>query len=144
VETPDKSRQTKQRKKVASSRGLIPQQELGSLRVDAPKEIEVIDRELMDGAKDSLAYLRGVVKDKKAKPHLRQDAAKDLLNRAGFNTPKPRAGRNSGPEDLASLSPEQLRRFVEAATLQLSEKARLIDSAPIARPIDSQAIDPLG
>lgn len=98
-----------------------------------------INRRFLEGAAMAFNVLRDIARDATAPKGVRVDAAKAILDRAGFVAP--RNGAEQGATlDLASMSPDQLRAFIAQGEQELAARAKTV-SAPEALQSASQVTD---
>lgn len=83
-------------------------------------------------APTALRVLNTIMVDEGAPKGVRVDAAKTLLDRAGFIAPKAREPDRDGDRPLNEYSVEELRRLIDDLEQQRGDEARVITSAPPA------------
>ena len=101
---------------------------------------EVTGRLLLHGAIDAAAYLTQLVTDATINPRIRVDAAKTLLDRAGYLPPR-QADAAAGGKSQNEMSSEELRAFVAQAEQTLAERAEPVGSVTVAPLPPSQPVD---
>jgi len=83
-----------------------------------------VTHRLKAGAALAVHVMESVMLDTKATPKTRLDAAKAIMDRAGF-TPKTDAA--SGPGDLGALTNEQLHALADKITNEKGDRAVTVD-----------------
>ena len=99
-----------------------------------PKVLAAIEAtvggQIRAGAAAAIAYINKVVNDETLAPKLRVEAAKTILDRAGY-LPPTRDERGQG-DTLSEMTPDQLRAFINDAERKLSDKATIINGDAVA------------
>jgi hypothetical protein len=70
-----------------------------------------------------------IMRDTKANPRVRLDAAKALVDRAGY-APRPSGSDNPGEKDMASMTRAELERFIREADIRRA-KVKMIEGEVI-------------
>jgi hypothetical protein len=81
-------------------------------------------RFMTEGAPLAYSVLVKFVGDEAVSPRVRVDAAKALLDRAGFVPPKAADQPDTAEKDLAAMSSDELRAFIASAEGRLAQEAK--------------------
>lgn len=103
-------------------------------------DISASRRIMLAQAPAAIRRLVKIVGDDNARAVDQIQAAKAILDRAGLNIPKATHAVIDA-KDLSAMGASELRSFVEAAQRALSDRAKVIDSAPAPGAKDAQATD---
>ena len=94
-------------------------------------------------APQAVRILDDIMKDKEVQPRVRVDAAKALLDRAGYSAGEERKRVIADPEEMAEWSEDDLRKFIASAEHQLraederrAQGATLVEAPPEAQFLD--------
>lgn len=118
---------------------LIPQ---ASNRSGAPKP-DRVDLILKGAAEKSARYLEAVVDGSEPGTNRRSEAARTILDRAGYGAQsRPAAPQAKQIKDLSDMTAGELRETLEAIRVQLSNRATVIDGE-VTQPSDAPADDQL-
>lgn len=98
-------------------------------------------RMVIEGAPAAVALLLRVMKDEEAGWRVRIEAAKTLLDRAGFVAPKAADPEKPGDKGLADMSRDELKGFIAKANNELANRAELIEATPASAPVTGQDAD---
>lgn len=98
-------------------------------------------RIILDGAPAAVAYLVRLVKDEEASGKLRLEAAKALLDRAGFVAPKAADPERPGDKGLHDMSADQLKEFIGKAQNELANRATIVEGETVDAPATGQDAD---
>lgn len=87
---------------------------------------------LGDHAAAAVQLLGRVVRDERAPLKIRVDAAKAVLDRAGFVAPKAPEPLEPSEKEIAEMSMAELQAFLKEAKEQVAAEKRLLDVTPLA------------
>lgn len=118
--------------------GSIASRNLATPAVQAALRHE-INRRLLHGAAAAAKVLLDIANDATAPKGVRVDAAKAILDRAGFVAPRNGADERT-TVDLASMTPDQLRTFIAQGEQELATRANA-GNAPDALASTLQVVD---
>ena len=94
-------------------------------------EIERLTREALgDHASAAVALLGRVVRDEQAPLKIRVDAAKAVLDRAGFVAPKAPEPKMIGEKPIEEMSTAELQAFIRETREYIEREGQLIDVTP--------------
>lgn len=99
-------------------------------------------RAILDGAPAAVRLLRRYVEDETIAPRVRLEAARTLLDRAGFAARVAEPGQSPGDaKALQDMSRDELLATLDKAESELANRAVAVDSAPDSAPVDAKAAD---
>ncbi|HUO90885.1 MAG TPA: terminase small subunit [Rhizomicrobium sp.] len=94
-------------------------------------EIDRLTREALgDHASAAVALLGRVVRDEQAPLKIRVDAAKAVLDRAGFVAPKAPEPKMIGEKPIEEMSTAELQAFIRETREYIEREGQLIDVTP--------------
>jgi hypothetical protein len=88
-------------------------------------------RFMTEGAPLAYSVLVKFVGDEAVSPRVRVDAAKALLDRAGFVPPKAGEQLDTAEKDLSAMSPDELRAFIASAEGRLAQESERRDAGGV-------------
>lgn len=103
---------------------------------------EAIRQQLLETAPRALTVMRQIMLDESVAPKTRLDAAKTLMDRAGYVAPRGHVdGASAGQQSLGDMTPDQIHDQIQRLERELGNRAKTIDSTPATPAEDNQAVD---
>lgn len=112
--------------------------------VAAAIQLQTMHR-LRNAAPMALSVIINLARSDKASDRVKLEAAKTLLDRAGFIAPKAADADPDGNKPLSEMTPDELRDFISKGREQLEAKmvdvTPKVDNAAVDAALDAQVID---
>jgi phage terminase small subunit len=93
-----------------------------------------VHKRLVSGAPLALRIVETLMKDETVSAKVRLDAAKTILDRAGYIAPKAKEGRSDTETPLHEMSTEELRAMAARLEHEIAGRAKLVSAVEYAVP----------
>jgi phage terminase small subunit len=101
---------------------------------------QAVRERLVVSAPMALRVIEMLMNNDTISPKVRLDAAKAVLDRAGFVPPRPRNESNSGEKSLHEMSVDELRDMAAKLEDEIAGRAKDVSSTTTAAPVEDEVL----